>query len=143
MRPRSSRFWRLLASPPNGTPKPQATAATQSAEDWTWLAKHTYEKVEWAVEVVHRAVAESNAGQRAFLKYLAGRPGEWLTTQQIAGDLGLERKDIAGGLSGLTRRAKSRYGQSKWFFAAQWDGAQYSYRMDEREAAAVLEALAR
>jgi hypothetical protein len=77
------------------------------------------------------------------LKYLAERPGQWLTTAHIAEALGLERKDIAGGLSGLSRRAKSRYGMAKWFFAAQWGGTQYTYRMDEREAAAVLEILAR
>jgi hypothetical protein len=142
---RVTEVYRLLASPssPNGIPAPDATTTTPPAEDWSWLAEHTYEKVEWPIKVIHRAVTESNAGQRAFLKYLAEHSSQWLTTALIAAGLGLERKDIAGGLSGLTRRAKSRYGVAKWFFSAQWDGTQYSYRMDEREAAAVLEILAR
>jgi hypothetical protein len=135
--------YRLLASPPSGMSKPETVKSIQSGEDWTWLVEHTNEKADWPIKVIHRAVTESNTGQRAFLKYLAEHPGESLTTQQAAEALKVERKDIAGALSGLSRRAKSRYGQTGWFFAAQWDGAQFSYCMDQREADAVLDILAR
>ena len=139
---RVQEVYRLLASPPNGVPTRPEASAPQSGEDWTWLDEHTTESAVWPIKVIHRAVTESNASQRAFLVYLAERPGQSLSMQQIADGLGVDRKDIAGGLSGLARRAKSRYGQTKWFFAAHWDGTQFSYRMEERESKAVLDVLA-
>jgi hypothetical protein len=132
----------LLASQPNATAaEPMPEAKPKASEDWGWIEKHTYDKHEWPVEVIRRATVESNNGQRQFLRYLAERAGKPLTTQQIADGLGVERKNIAGALSGLSRRAKSRYKLPIWFFWAQWDGNQYTYRMDQREAAIVLELL--
>ncbi len=140
---RVAEVYKLLSSPPRHISPSDNASQTTQVDEWNWLQKHTNEKIEWPIDTVQRAVTESNTAQRAMLKHLANHPGEWLTTQQIADEVGVKRSDIAGALSGLARRAKSRYGQhhgsQRWFFAMQWDGAQSSYRMDEREAVIVRE----
>jgi hypothetical protein len=137
---RVSEVYKLLATPAGGSSLPTTTEA--STEDWGWIAQHSYTKNDWPIDTIRRAVVESNAGQRQFFRQLADHQGEWLTTQEIATALQVERKNISGALSGLSRRAKHRYKLPVWFFDAQWDGSQYHYRMHEREAVAILDALA-
>jgi len=137
---RVNEVYKLLASPPSNAPA--TVVAKPTEEDWSWLAVHTDAKQDWPVETILRAVLESNPATRRLLKYLADHQGKWLSTPDIAAGLQIKATDIRGPLSGLSRRIKHRYKMQRWFFDAEWNGQTFKYRMHEREAAVVGQALA-
>ena len=81
----------------------------------------------WTAARVKRAFEESPPSMKSFLKTLARRPEDGLTTddffEAVSEAVGREygRQQIAGALGAFGRRVKNRYGADDWPFSAEWD----------------------
>lgn len=72
----------------------------------------------------------------AILDYLAERPGQEVTTEELSGAIGRTRSQIAGVAGAFGHRLKSRYGIDTWPFEAYWSRrhGMVVYRMSEQVA---------
>ncbi|MFL5913052.1 MAG: hypothetical protein ACJ768_21100 [Gaiellaceae bacterium] len=77
--------------------------------------------------LLERAYRESDGAFRRLLDYLAERPGEPVTTKQLAAGIGLERgtASLAGMLGAYGRRARNRYG-GFWPFSKAYNPVEES-----------------
>jgi hypothetical protein len=58
----------------------------------------------------------------AFLDYLADRPDEWISTEEVGTAIGYTWNQVAGMLGAFGRRWEHRYKESgNWFFDNKWD----------------------
>jgi hypothetical protein len=107
-------------------------------------ATTTTEETTWTPELIRRQYAESPKFIKHFQQLLAKRPGEWLTTKEVATALNAPRgsKTVAGALGAYGRRVSNRYGMRTFPFERQWLHAegQQSFSMTA-EVAAIITAL--
>jgi hypothetical protein len=96
---------------------------------------------EWSEELLKRLYADSAESTIAILVALAKRPGEWISTEELAPAIGPDAtwRSVAGALSPVTKRQKA-YGQEAWPFELRQDSktGRWHYRMSERTARIVL-----
>jgi hypothetical protein len=80
---------------------------------------------EWTPSRLRTMVEDSGPAMRDLLRAMASRPGDWLTTQDLAAALKNKPKadwnTIAGTLGAFGRRVKSRYGLETWPFQVKRD----------------------
>jgi hypothetical protein len=80
---------------------------------------------EWTASRLRTMVEQSGPAMRDILRALAERPGEWLTTEDLAEALTGKPKatwnTIAGTLGAFGRRLSSRYGLESWPFQYKRD----------------------
>lgn len=80
---------------------------------------------EWTPSRLRRMVQESGPAMRDLLREMATRPGDWLSTQDLAAAIKdnseADWKTIAGTLGAFSRRLKSRYGIETWPFQFKRD----------------------
>lgn len=82
--------------------------------------------VEWSVEDLHRLRATEVKTTRtvsALLDVLCQDPGAWFTTSDLEASTGIDRREIKGGLSALTRHVRKHYGRSNWPMDYAWGGS--------------------
>jgi hypothetical protein len=102
---------------------------------------------EWTPARIRRAVEESPPAMRDILQALADRPGEPLTTHQLAqaiqGNANADWKTVAGTLGAFSRRVSNRYGLESLPFKSTWDHAEGCsvHRMAPEMASSILQAL--
>lgn len=74
------------------------------------------------VGLIARAYRESPPRMVAFLDYLADRPDEKISSNELAKHMGVTWNGLAGVLGAFGRRWKNRYQQKgHWFFGAHWN----------------------
>ena len=80
---------------------------------------------EWTPSRLRTMVDDSGPAMRDLLRAMASRPGDGLTTQDLATALKNKPKadwnTIAGTLGAFSRRVKSRYGLETWPFQVKRD----------------------
>lgn len=102
---------------------------------------------EWTPSRIRTAVQQSPPAMRCILRALAGRPGEWLTTQELAraieGNPDADWKTVAGTLGAFGRRVSSRYGLESLPFEGVYDHSAGCkvHRMSADMARRILQAL--
>jgi hypothetical protein len=100
----------------------------------------------WEEAVIRRAYEESGPPMRRVLKTLAARAGEDVGSDELAAAIGegATSANLAGVMGAFGRRVRSRYRQSRPFFASRWDADRDRtvYWMP-REAAEVISAAQR
>ena len=84
---------------------------------------HVEEAKKWPPELVRRQFAESPKSIKNFQRLLAGHPGEWFSTSEIASRLNAVHgsKSIAGALGAYGRRTSNRYKMKGWPFQVEWN----------------------
>lgn len=99
----------------------------------------------WSDELLLRAYDESSAAMRSILDALAERPGQTVSAAELAGMVGLGRREIPGVLGAFARRWANRYHQGPAnlpFKSYRSTTAKMTvYKMDEVVAAALTRAL--
>ncbi|MCC6284232.1 MAG: hypothetical protein IT439_02845 [Phycisphaerales bacterium] len=99
---------------------------------------------EWTPSRLRTMVEDSGPAMRDLLRAMAARPGEWLTTQDLAAALKNKPKadwnTIAGTLGAFGRRVKSRYGLETWPFQVKRDHEHHCwiYSMSQEVAKKIL-----
>ena len=99
---------------------------------------------EWTPSRLRTMVEDSGPAMRDLLRAMAARPGEWLTTQDLASALKHKPKadwnTIAGTLGAFGRRVKSRYGLETWPFQVKRDHEHHCwiYSMSQEVAKKIL-----
>lgn len=84
--------------------------------------EETVKDHEWTEEEVARAYRESTTVQKEILDYLADRPGQAVSSLELARAVYSEYSDneaegkVFGSLGGFGTRTAQRYGKSVWFF---------------------------
>ena len=80
---------------------------------------------EWTQSRLRRMVEESPPAVLSILAALAEKPGEWLSTKDLAASIGTDAdwKTVAGTLGAFARRLTSRYGLEKFPFENRYDHA--------------------
>jgi hypothetical protein len=97
-------------SPVQSEPKPDAIGPPSIRERATDPA------------IIKRAYLESSEKMMAFTEYLAERPGEWVSTEQVGNAIGYTWNQVAGMLGAFGRRWEHRYKEAgNWFFDNKWD----------------------
>lgn len=102
---------------------------------------------EWTPSRIRTAVEQSPPAMRDILCALAERPGEWLTThdlaQAIQGNPNADWKTVAGTLGAFGRRVSSRYGLETLPFEGKHDHGEGCrvHRMSADMARQILQAL--
>jgi hypothetical protein len=78
----------------------------------------------WEESVIRRAYEESGPPMRRVLETLAARAGEEVGSDELAAAVGegATSANLAGVMGAFGRRVRSRYRQSRPFFASRWDG---------------------
>lgn len=102
---------------------------------------------EWTPSRIRTAVDQSPPAMRDILRALAERPGEWLTTYELAQAIqhkpDADWKTVAGTLGAFGRRIASRYGLENLPFEGKYDHTEGCrvHRMSADIARQVLAAL--
>lgn len=102
---------------------------------------------EWTQMRIRTAVQQSPPAMRDILQALATRPGEWLTTHDLAeaitGNPDADWKTVAGTLGAFGRRISSRYGLASLPFEGRYDHSAGCrvHRMTPEIARQVMQAL--
>jgi hypothetical protein len=101
---------------------------------------HTHEPAtSHAMEaLVERCYLESEETHRRLLRYLASRPDQWVSFDDIGAEMGYTSpRSLPGTLGAFGRRAKHRYGGFKPFEAEERDSGKWSLRMESAIAAVI------
>jgi hypothetical protein len=95
----------------------------------------------WSVKSIHNATVESPTVMKSFLQYLAEQAGVAVTIADVVEARGLAVKDLRAALSGFSRRTKTRYHRTDWFFEFHWGDGRACYTISPEAAKHVLDAL--
>jgi len=80
--------------------------------------------VPWTHDDLARLAATKTPGITTISSILdrlvAAGPGEWVSTEELAAHVGIDRNHIRGALSALTRHIKKHYGRKNWPFTFKW-----------------------
>lgn len=102
-----------------------ATAADAAAQPAHGSGKDEDRLAEWTPSRLRRAIEESSPNLLKVFAALADRPGDWLSTGDLAAAIGpnADWKTVAGGLGAFGRRVTSRYGLKTFPFENRFDHA--------------------
>jgi hypothetical protein len=92
--------------------------------------------------VIARAYRESSPKMKAFLDYLADRPEQKISTEEVGNAIGYSWNQVAGMLGAFGRRWEHRYkAAGDWFFPGGWNYGEnhLDYRMPGAAAAIIKE----
>lgn len=107
-----SQVYGLIAQLEGATSSPTATLDEQPTNSGA--------TDEWTPSRLRTMVEDSGPAMRDLLRAMAARPGEWLSTRDLAAALKnkpeADWNTIAGTLGAFGRRVKSRYGLETWPF---------------------------
>ena len=93
--------------------------------------------------IIKRAYLESSEKMKAFLDYLAARPEQWTSTEEVGNAIGYGWNQVAGMLGAFGRRWEHRYKEAgNWFFDNKWDNVEnhQDYLMPPEAARIIQEA---
>lgn len=80
--------------------------------------------VAWSHEDLARLAATKTPGITTISSILdrlvAAGPEVWVSTEELAAHVGVDRNHIRGALSALTRHIKKHYGRKNWPFTFKW-----------------------
>ena len=104
---------------------------------------------EWTSALIRKMVEQSDKPMRSVLKALASRPGEWLSSKDLAAAVGknvmghdADWNTIAGMFGAFKRRCKNRYRVNTLPFEKRYEhGVGKVFRMSKEIAQQVLQAL--
>jgi hypothetical protein len=113
-----------------------------AAGDWV-RDDHTFPGEEWSEADIRRIVAGSSRDRlQPFLHFLAEHPDQPFKTSEICAQIGLRPSGVAGMMSSISKRMRSRHlTYHSWFFDCRsgYDGSsEFEWRMRPREARIVL-----
>ena len=102
---------------------------------------------EWTPSRLRRMLEQSPPAIKDILRSMASRPGEWLTTEELAhaiqGNDTADWKTVAGTMGAFGRRLKNRYGLESFPFEKRHDHVKKSktYRMSQEISPLVIQVL--